>query len=77
MDGALTGTPLPALTQPVSLRIGGKPAVLNYAGEAPGEVSGVMQINAVVPADAPSGVTSLYLVIGENASPAGVTMWVQ
>jgi uncharacterized protein (TIGR03437 family) len=77
VDGALTGTPLPSLTQPASLRIGGKPAVLQYAGEAPGEVSGVMQINAVVPMDATSGMVSLYLVIGTNASPINVWMYVQ
>jgi uncharacterized protein (TIGR03437 family) len=77
VDGAITGFPLPVLTQPVSLRIGGKPAQLQYAGPAPSEVSGVLQINAVVPSDAPSGDDSVYLVIGLNSSPAGVTLAVQ
>jgi uncharacterized protein (TIGR03437 family) len=77
VDGAITGTPLPSLTLPVSLRIGGKPAQLMYAGEAPNEVSGVMQINAVVPPDAPSGTVSVYLVVGSNISPLNVTMNVQ
>lgn len=75
VDGAITAAPLPALTQPVSLRIGGKPAELKYAGPAPGQVSGVLQINAVVPADAPSGdAVSVYLVIGNNSSPQGATL---
>ncbi len=77
VDGAITGTPLPSLTLPVSLRIGGKPAQLMYAGEAPGEVSGVMQVNAVVPSEATSGTDSLYLVVGNNISPLGVTISVQ
>jgi uncharacterized protein (TIGR03437 family) len=77
VDGAITGTPLPVLTQPAGLRIGGKPAVLQYAGEAPGEVSGVMQVNAVVPPDAPSGMVSVYLAVGNQISPVGVWMYVE
>ena len=75
IDGSVIGAPLPSLTQAVSLRIGGKPAQLLYAGPAPGEVSGVLQINAMIPADAPTGsAVSVYPVIGYNASPVGVTM---
>ena len=78
IDGVLVGAPLPALTQPVSIRIGGKPAQVLYAGPAPGEVSGVLQIDAVVPLDAPSGdAVSVYLVIGNNSSPQGATLAVR
>lgn len=34
---------------PVSLMIGGQPATVLYAGAAPNQVSGVLQVNAVVP----------------------------
>jgi uncharacterized protein (TIGR03437 family) len=77
VDGAIIGLPLPVLTQPVSVRIGGKPAQLPYAGPAPFEVSGVLQVNAMVPLDAPSGDDSVYLVIGLNSSPMGVSVAVQ
>jgi uncharacterized protein (TIGR03437 family) len=77
VDGEITSLPLPVFTQPVSVRIGGKPAMLPYAGPAPLEVSGVLQVNATVPLDAPSGNDSVYLVIGLNSSPAGATIAVQ
>jgi uncharacterized protein (TIGR03437 family) len=77
VDGEIITAPYPVLTQPVSVRFGGKPAQLQYQGPAPGEVSGVLQINAYVPPDAPSGNISLYLVIGTNSSPAGVTIAVR
>jgi uncharacterized protein (TIGR03437 family) len=77
IDGQITVLPLPAATQPVSVRIGGKPADLRYAGPAPAEVSGVMQINATVPLDAPTGNDSVYLVIGANITPPGLTLVVR
>jgi trimeric autotransporter adhesin len=33
----------------VTVTIGGQPASVQFAGEAPGLISGVMQVNAVVP----------------------------
>ncbi len=41
--------PTPVAT-PVSVTIGGQTATIQYAGEAPGLVSGVLQVNAVIPA---------------------------
>ncbi len=40
---------------PVTASIGGRPAVVVYAGEAPGFTSGLQQINVLIPADAPTG----------------------
>src|SRR5579862_9118984 len=44
--GGATST-LPTL--PVFVTIGGIPATVQYAGGAPGEVAGVMQVNAQIP----------------------------
>jgi uncharacterized protein (TIGR03437 family) len=64
----------------VSVRIGGVDARVLYAGTAPGEIVGVVQINAVVPAQAPTGsaVPVDFTIAGPNGtkftSPAGVTL---
>jgi uncharacterized protein (TIGR03437 family) len=54
---------------PVFVRVGGKPAQVQYAGNAPGFVAGAMQVNALIPDDAPSGEVSIYLIVGTTASP--------
>jgi uncharacterized protein (TIGR03437 family) len=57
-DGKITpadGSQLKRPVLPVMVTIGGLPAEVQYAGSAPGLVSGLMQINVVVPEDAPSG----------------------
>jgi uncharacterized protein (TIGR03437 family) len=50
----------------VSLSIGGQPAQILYAGAAPYMISGVLQINAVVPLNIGSGVQPVVLTIGQN-----------
>ena len=69
---------------PVSVTIGGQPAVVDFVGEAPGEVSGLSQINVTVPASAPSGVLVPVVVTfgtagtnGISSSQAGVTIAVK
>jgi uncharacterized protein (TIGR03437 family) len=53
-DGALApGAGMQALA--VTATIGGLPAVVQYAGPAPGEVNGVMQVNVAIPATVASG----------------------
>ena len=50
--GSVTSSTGPAFPKPqgnVTVTIGGQPAQIVYAGEAPGLVSGVLQVNAVVP----------------------------
>ena len=78
-DANTTGLPAAAPyacpTQPVVLTIGGAIASIAYSGAAPGLV-GVLQVNAVVPSDPPSGQAVVVLTIGA-ASSAPVTMWVQ
>jgi uncharacterized protein (TIGR03437 family) len=60
--------PFPKPAGNVELSIGGIPAVLAYAGEAPGFVSGVLQINAKVPKNVGSGAQPLKLTIGDHSN---------
>jgi len=56
--GATDGALAPSAGQqtlPVTATVGGLTAVVQYAGPAPGEVNGVMQVNLAVPAAAPAG----------------------
>jgi uncharacterized protein (TIGR03437 family) len=53
------------------------PATLTYAGEAPGLVSGVLQVNARIPPGAASGSNTIVLTVGSNSSPSVVTVQVQ
>jgi uncharacterized protein (TIGR03437 family) len=68
-------TPQPLL--PVAVLINGEPAFTAFWGEAPGEISGVMQMNVQIPADAPSGNLSLQVAVGGTSSPNGVTISVK
>jgi uncharacterized protein (TIGR03437 family) len=58
--------PFPTPVGNVSVTIGGAPAIIQYAGEAPGLVSGVLQVNAVVPSSAGSGPQTVVLSVGNN-----------
>jgi uncharacterized protein (TIGR03437 family) len=58
--------PIPALMAPISLTISGQPARLIYAGPALYQVWGLLQINAIVPDNAPSGAQPLVLKVGDN-----------
>ncbi|MGD0868214.1 MAG: hypothetical protein ABSB88_01580 [Bryobacteraceae bacterium] len=83
MPGAVEGTlaqppyvQLPAQT--VSARVGGITAQVDYAGEAPGIIVGVLQINVVVPAGVtPGSAVPVDVTIGGATSKAGVTVAVK
>jgi uncharacterized protein (TIGR03437 family) len=64
---------------PVAVFIGNQPAALQFAGEAPGDVAGVMQVNAVVPTNiTPGASVSLVVSVGtNNFSQPGVTIAVK
>jgi uncharacterized protein (TIGR03437 family) len=68
-------TPQPVLA--VSVLIDGQPASIAFYGEAPALVSGVMQINVAIPANAPSGNLPIQVLVGGNVSQNGVTVSVQ
>ncbi len=85
VTGSLTPltSPFPKPVEPVTvtfLALGSLASAAvtpSYAGEAPGEVSGVLQVNAVVPSGLPSGPVTVVITVGNNASPATVTVNVQ
>jgi uncharacterized protein (TIGR03437 family) len=83
VTGAITTATLPppqvTPAPPVAIqaRINGQPALYTYAGEAPGQVAGVMQLNVEIPLSAPSGNLSITVSIGGNISQNGVTVSVQ
>jgi len=58
----------------VSLTIGGQTAQVLYAGSAPGNVAGVMEVEAIVPAGTASGAAAVVLTVGSAASQANVTV---
>jgi uncharacterized protein (TIGR03437 family) len=59
---------------PVTLTIGGVNAQVLYAGNAPGEVVGLVQVNAIIPQTAPTGNVPVLLTIGGVTSQLGVTV---
>jgi uncharacterized protein (TIGR03437 family) len=68
-------TPAPLLA--IGVTINGQPAPYVYAGEAPGLVAGMMQLNVQIPPNAPSGALPIFVSIGGNISQSGVTVSVQ
>ena len=65
------------LQLPVSVTIGGADAHVVYAGNAPGEIEGVVQINVMVPPTVTPGTLPVVVTIGGVPSPPGVTVSVQ
>ena len=86
VDGLLTtNSPYPAPELPVTVTVGGLPATVTYAGAAPAEVAGVLQINFQVPAGLTTTLTGsstvptmapIIVTVGSFAAPA-VTMAVK
>jgi uncharacterized protein (TIGR03437 family) len=73
---SISQLPVPLL--PVAVRINNTPASFAFAGEAPGFVSGVLQINVLIPPGlAGSGDLSVDVTIGGNTSQSGVTVSVK
>ncbi len=77
VDGSVTeSTITPVL--PVSVSFGGVPATsIEFAGETPGVVAGVMQINVYVPQLAPTGIVPLTVTIGSVTTQSGLTVAIQ
>lgn len=74
----VTGTLAPTgenLAQSAKVTIGGVDAAVQYAGSAPGEVEGLIQINAMIPQNiAPSSSAPVALTIGNVTSPITATI---
>ncbi len=78
VDGRVNTTSLPKPVLPVTVMIGGYSAEVLYAGAAPGMISGVMQVNARVPAAVVSSdVVPVVLQVGGIASQDKATMAVK
>lgn len=78
VDGMIpTLLPLPQPILPVSVEIDGVEAQVLYAGQAAGQVEGVIQVNAVVPNAAGSGNVPVVVQVGGATSPTTVTLTVQ
>ncbi len=78
VTGSVTnnGTTKPVL--PVSVTIGGITAEILYAGEAPGLVAGVLQVNARIPANVAKGNSvPVSIAVGTAVGGAGVTVAVR
>jgi uncharacterized protein (TIGR03437 family) len=77
VDGRIAATTFPAPQLPVTVTIAGRNAQVQYFGAAPENVAGVIQINAYIPADCPSGNVPVAFAVGPYASPENVTVAVQ
>jgi len=79
IDGSVNTNPsaLGQITAPITAQIGGYPASILYAGSSLGIVSGVIQVNLVIPYGVPTGAGSIIVQIGGASSQAGVTIAVQ
>ena len=77
MDGVINAKvlPVPKPVLPVTVEINGEIAEVTYAGGAPGEVAGMLQVNARVPANVPHGMAvPVTITVGAATSQAGVTV---
>ncbi len=72
---SISQIPIPLLQ--VAVLVDNQPAKVVFYGEAPGLVSGIMQINFVIPTTAHSGAVSLVVSVGGNQSQSNVTIAVQ
>jgi len=81
INGKLATAPVPFPQFGVTATIGGQAAVVTYAGGAPGEVAGLMQVNVVIPASLLPTATGTFAVplafqSGFNFSQPNVTVYV-
>lgn len=58
---------------PVTVTVGGIPAVVAYAGSAPGLISGVMQVNVTIPLTAPTGTQPVVVTVGTANTQSGAS----
>jgi uncharacterized protein (TIGR03437 family) len=63
--------------QAVTATVDGQAADVAFAGEAPSLVSGVLQVNVVIPPNARSGALPLVISVGRVPSQNGVTVSVR
>jgi uncharacterized protein (TIGR03437 family) len=76
-DGKIaSATAMPQPTVQVTATVGGFPAVVQYAGAAPGSVAGLMQVNVQIPTSVQSGgFVPVVLRVG-NAATLADAVWI-
>lgn len=78
VDGVLAPSPSPLPVLTTTATIGGQPAQVVYSGGSQGQLLGLLQVNIVVPPNAPSGPkVPVSIAIGGVSSQPGVTMSIQ
>jgi uncharacterized protein (TIGR03437 family) len=78
VTGSVTQSNTTAPSLPVTVKIGGIEATVQYAGSAPDQVAGLLQVNAVVPQGVtPGPAVPVTVSVGGIPSQAGVTIAVQ
>ena len=75
--GNVAGDTLSNVALPFSATVNGEPAVVLYAGTAPGLVYGVYQFNVQLPTDLPAGPAIIVLKVGDSSSQSNVTVFVK
>ena len=74
-DGSVIGVPLPLVQQKVTVKVDGQDAEVLYAGMAPLQVNGVLQINARIPASLKRGGSlAIEVTVGGTSAQSGVTV---
>lgn len=69
VDGKLGGATPPHPVLPVTVTVGGIPATVQFVGGAPGQVSGLLQVNVQIPSGVePGGYVAVLLEVGDRAS---------
>ncbi len=77
VDGQIANGPVYAAPMlPVSVTVGGVPAVVKYAGAAPTLIAGVLQVNAEIPDGVAPGSAVVQLKVGSAVSQ-GITITVK
>jgi uncharacterized protein (TIGR03437 family) len=75
VDGMPGAAPLPRPAAPVAVTIGGTPAAVQYAGQAPSAVAGVVQINVQVPSGTQAGnAVPVVVQVGSVSTQSAVTV---
>lgn len=77
VTGAIAGLTLQYLIQPLSVSVGGQPALVTFKGAAPTYVEGLDQLNIQLAPNTPSGSQAVVIQAGAISSPATATVAVQ
>jgi len=76
-DGLVENNVFRTLVAPVTATVGGKAAQVTYAGSSPGLISGIVQVQVVIPAGAGAGAVPVVLTMGTVSSQTTATINLQ